>query len=100
MNIILFTDRRGQARNIEVSLPGIGIILLALLAVFCAASAYTGFRLGGSGHDQSAELQAEIRRLKALTWCRDLSGSGCAHSIGANENPCQGNCKDSKSSKN
>jgi murein DD-endopeptidase MepM/ murein hydrolase activator NlpD len=65
MNIILFADGRGQARNIDVNPLAIGAIMLALLAVACAASAYTGFRLGGSGHDHAAELQAELRRQQA-----------------------------------
>jgi murein DD-endopeptidase MepM/ murein hydrolase activator NlpD len=65
MNIILFADGRGQARNIDINPLAIGAILLVLLAVVCAASAYTGFRLGGSGHDYAAEWQADIRRQQA-----------------------------------
>ena len=65
MNIILFADGRGQARNIDINPLVIGAILLVLLAVVCAVSAYTGFRLGGSGHDYAAEWQADIRRQQA-----------------------------------
>ncbi|MDX1698634.1 MAG: M23 family metallopeptidase [Thiohalobacterales bacterium] len=65
MNIILFADGRGQARNIDINPLAIGAILLVLLAVVCAASAYTGFRLGDNGHDYVAEWKADIRRQQA-----------------------------------
>jgi len=66
MNIILFTSRRGQVWNSEISPLLAGFTLLAGLALLCAVSAYTGFRLGGDDDlSYVAEWQGEMRKQQA-----------------------------------
>jgi murein DD-endopeptidase MepM/ murein hydrolase activator NlpD len=65
MNIILFTNRRGQVWNFEVSPLLAGFTLLAGLVLFCAVSGYTGFRLGGEDLNYVADWQGDMRKQQA-----------------------------------
>ena len=65
MNIILFTKRRGQVWNFEISPVLAGTTLLAGLVLFCAVSAYTGSRLGGDDLNYVADWQGNMRKQQA-----------------------------------
>lgn len=56
MNIILFTNRRGQVWSFEISPVRLIIQLLAGLAVMLVAAMYAGSRLGQPGTDNSAGM--------------------------------------------
>jgi murein DD-endopeptidase MepM/ murein hydrolase activator NlpD len=60
MHIILFTSRRGQARNLEIHPVPAGLTILAGLVLLCALSAWTGSRFGGNELDYVADWQDEI----------------------------------------
>ena len=65
MNIILFTSRRGQARNIEISPLPVSLTILAGLILLCAISAWTGSRFDGDELNYVADWQGDIRRHQA-----------------------------------
>ena len=65
MNIILFTSRRGQARNFEISPLGASLTLLAGLMLLCAVSVWTGARLSGDELHYVAGWQEEMHRHQA-----------------------------------
>jgi len=49
MNIILLTNKGGQARNFDVNMARIGLGLVSGVIMLCAAAVYSGYRLGGDG---------------------------------------------------
>ena len=61
MNIILFTNRRGQVWSFEVDPLRFVLQLVAGLAVVLSAAVYTGTRLGQSGTDNLAGGQDSVR---------------------------------------
>jgi murein DD-endopeptidase MepM/ murein hydrolase activator NlpD len=65
MNIILFSSRRGQVWNAGINPLRIGLGLLMVLALFCAASAWTGFRLGGDDLNHMVDWRGEMRKQQA-----------------------------------
>jgi murein DD-endopeptidase MepM/ murein hydrolase activator NlpD len=65
MNIILFTNKRGQVWNFEINLPVTGLVAVAGLAVLSAVLLYTGFRLGADEVAYVAEWQGEVQEQRA-----------------------------------
>jgi murein DD-endopeptidase MepM/ murein hydrolase activator NlpD len=61
MNIILFTNRRGQVWSFEINPLRFIIHLATGLAVVLAAAVYTGTRLGHSGTEHLADRQDNVR---------------------------------------
>ena len=61
MNIILFTNRRGQVWNFEIDPLRFVLKLVAGLVVLLAAAVYTGTRLGPTGTEHLAGTQDSIR---------------------------------------
>jgi len=61
MNIILFTNRRGQVWSFEINPLRFILQLVTGLAVVLAAAAYTGTRLGHSGTEHLADRQDNVR---------------------------------------
>jgi murein DD-endopeptidase MepM/ murein hydrolase activator NlpD len=72
MNIILFTNRRGQVWSFEISPVHFALQLVAGLAIMLGLAMYAGTRLAGTGTDYPADWQdtvhgqqseiAEVRR--------------------------------------
>jgi len=62
MNIILFTNKRGQVWNFELNLVRFGVSIVCGLAVVLAAVLYAGIRLGGDELEYVAVLQDITRR--------------------------------------
>ena len=62
MNIILFTNKRGQVWNFELNLVRLGVSVFCGLAVVLAAVLYAGIRLGGDELDYVTVLQDITRR--------------------------------------
>jgi murein DD-endopeptidase MepM/ murein hydrolase activator NlpD len=60
MHIILFTSRRGQARNLEIHPLPASLAILTGLVLLCALSVWAGLRLGGNELDYVADWQNEI----------------------------------------
>lgn len=65
MNIILFNNSRGQIWNAGISPLRIGFTLLLVLALCCAASAWTGYRFGGDDLNHMVDWQGEMREQQA-----------------------------------
>jgi murein DD-endopeptidase MepM/ murein hydrolase activator NlpD len=65
MNIILFTNKRGQVWNFEINLPVTGLVAVAGLAVLSGVLLYTGFRLGADEVAYVAEWQDEVQAQRA-----------------------------------
>jgi murein DD-endopeptidase MepM/ murein hydrolase activator NlpD len=72
MNIILFTNKRGQVWNFEINLKVTGLVAVAGVAVLSGMLLYTGFRLGADEvayvtewQDEVQEQRAEVARAKA-----------------------------------
>jgi len=65
MNIILFTNKRGQVWNFEINLPVTGMVAVAGLAVLAGVLLYTGFRLGADEVAYVTEWQDEVREQRA-----------------------------------
>ncbi len=61
MNIILFTNKRGQVWSFDFDLVRVGVAGLAGLALVCGFAAYTGFRLGGDELLYVEEWQGVVR---------------------------------------
>jgi len=62
MNIILFTNKRGQVWNFELNLVRFGITAACGLAVVLAAVLYAGMRLGGDELEYVTALQDITRQ--------------------------------------
>jgi murein DD-endopeptidase MepM/ murein hydrolase activator NlpD len=67
MNIIFFTNKRGQVWNFELNLVRFGVGIVAGLLVLLAVAVYTGTRIAGNGlenvvnwHGVIEEQQAEV----------------------------------------
>jgi murein DD-endopeptidase MepM/ murein hydrolase activator NlpD len=72
MNIILFTNKRGQVWSFDFDLVRLVVATLAGLVLICGFAAYTGFRLGGDElvyveewRDVVRSQQAEISEARA-----------------------------------
>lgn len=65
MNIILFTNKRGQVWNFEINLPVTGLVAVAGLALLAGVLLYTGFRLGADEVAYVAEWQGEVQEQRA-----------------------------------
>ena len=65
MNIILFTNKRGQVWNFDINLPVTGLVTIASLVILSAMLLYTGFRLGTDEVAYVAEWQDEVQAQRA-----------------------------------
>jgi murein DD-endopeptidase MepM/ murein hydrolase activator NlpD len=65
MNIILFTNKRGQVWNFEINLKVTGLVAVAGLAVLSGMLLYTGFRLGADEVAYVTEWQDEVQQQRA-----------------------------------
>jgi len=65
MNIILFTNKRGQVWNFEINLVVAGLVSAAVLVLLAGSVLYTGFRLGADEVDHVAEWQDEMQEQRA-----------------------------------
>ena len=65
MNIILFTNKRGQVWSFDFDLVRLGVASVAGLALVCGIAAYSGFRLGESEISYVEEWQDVVRSQQA-----------------------------------
>jgi murein DD-endopeptidase MepM/ murein hydrolase activator NlpD len=65
MNIILFTNKRGQVWNFEINLKVTGLVAVAGVAVLSGMLLYTGFRLGADEVAYVTEWQDEVQQQRA-----------------------------------
>jgi murein DD-endopeptidase MepM/ murein hydrolase activator NlpD len=65
MNIILFTNRRGQLLNVELNPLHLILVAVLVFAVVIGVSAYTGAQITGEGPDYLVELQGLLREQQA-----------------------------------
>ncbi|MEN8107093.1 MAG: M23 family metallopeptidase [Pseudomonadota bacterium] len=65
MNIILFTNKRGQVWNFEINLLHTGLVVMTGLLALYGAAVYTGFRLGSDELNHVADWQGEMRLQQA-----------------------------------
>jgi murein DD-endopeptidase MepM/ murein hydrolase activator NlpD len=65
MNIILFTNKRGQVWSFDIDLVRFGVVSMAGLALVCGVAAYTGFRLGENELAYVDEWQGVVRAQQA-----------------------------------
>ena len=61
MNIILFTNKRGQVWNFEINLLHTGLVVLTGLLALYGAAVYTGLRLGSDELNYVSDWQGEMR---------------------------------------
>ena len=74
MNIILFTNKRGQVWSFDFDLIRLGVASLAGLVLICGIAAYTGFRLGENELAYVEEWQDVVRSQRAeIAAARDLA---------------------------
>jgi murein DD-endopeptidase MepM/ murein hydrolase activator NlpD len=74
MNIILFTNKRGQVWSFDFDLVRLAVATVAGLVLICGLAAYTGFRLGGDELVYLEEWQDVIRSQQAeISEARDLA---------------------------
>jgi murein DD-endopeptidase MepM/ murein hydrolase activator NlpD len=65
MNIILFTNKRGQVWNFELNLLHFGITGVTALVVLLAAAVYTGTRIAGNELENVAKWQGMVEEQQA-----------------------------------
>lgn len=65
MNIILFTNRRGQLLNVELNPLHLVLVAVLVFAVVIGVSAYTGAQITGEEPDYLVELQGLLREQQA-----------------------------------
>lgn len=65
MNIILFTNKRGQVWNFEINLLHTGLVVLTGLLALYGAAVYTGLRLGSDELNYVTDWQGEMRLQQA-----------------------------------
>ena len=61
MNIILFTNKRGQVWNFEINLLHTGLVVLTGLLALYGTAVYTGLRLGSDELNYVSDWQGEMR---------------------------------------
>ena len=61
MNIILFTNKRGQVWNFEINLPVTGLVAGVCMAILSGVLLYTGYRLGNDELAYVAEWQNDVQ---------------------------------------
>ena len=65
MNIILFTNKRGQVWNFELNLLHFGVTAVAALVVLLAVAVYTGTRFAGNELENVANWQGMVEEQQA-----------------------------------
>jgi len=65
MNIILFTNKRGQVWNFELNLLHFGVTAVAALVVLLAVAVYTGTRIAGNELENVANWQGMVEEQQA-----------------------------------
>jgi len=65
MNIILLSNRHGQAWNFELNPIVTGLLTAGVLALLCGSALYTGMRLGTDETARLGEWQDEVRAQQA-----------------------------------